>query len=133
MATCAPRGVEVCVGMKQVEVRIIIVQCLERDFILDKHYNTVTLLLLLLLLLFVVIHYHKSSITIMCQAHSDLVYGRTGLFACDLENGHALLGLFYLFSKSASLHILQNIIHINIHTSTLVRRWFILILQESSL
>ena len=39
-----------CVGMKQVEVRVIIVQCLEQDFILDKHYNTVTLLLLLLLL-----------------------------------------------------------------------------------
>ena len=37
-----------CVGMKQVEVRVIIVQCLEQDFILDKHYNTVTLLLLLL-------------------------------------------------------------------------------------
>ena len=36
-----------CVGMKQVEVRVIIVQCLERDFILDKHYNTVALLLLL--------------------------------------------------------------------------------------
>ena len=37
-----------CVGMKQVDVRVIIVQCLEQDFILDKHYNTVTLLLLLL-------------------------------------------------------------------------------------
>ena len=36
-----------CVGMKQVEVRVIIVQCLEQDFILDKHHNTVTLLLLL--------------------------------------------------------------------------------------
>ena len=33
-----------CVGMKQVEVRVIIVQCLEQDFILDKHYNTVTLI-----------------------------------------------------------------------------------------
>ena len=33
-----------CVGMKQVEVRVIIVQCLEQDFILDKHYDTVTLL-----------------------------------------------------------------------------------------
>ena len=48
MAACAvcyaPRGVEVCVGMKQVEVRVIIVQCLERDFILDKHYNNVTLI-----------------------------------------------------------------------------------------
>ena len=32
-----------CVGMKQIEVRVIIVQCLEQDFILDKHYNTVTL------------------------------------------------------------------------------------------
>ena len=30
--------------MKQVEVRVIIVQCLEQDFILDKHYDTVTLL-----------------------------------------------------------------------------------------
>ena len=30
--------------MKQVEVRVIIVQCLEQDFILDKHYNTVALL-----------------------------------------------------------------------------------------
>ena len=36
-----------CVGMKQVEVRVIIVQCLERDFILDKHYNTVTLLFII--------------------------------------------------------------------------------------
>ena len=43
MATCASRGVEVCVGMKQVEVRVIILQCLEQDFILDKHYYTVTL------------------------------------------------------------------------------------------
>ena len=48
MCCYAPRGVEVCVGMKQVEVRVIIVQCLEQDFILDGHYNTVTLLLLLL-------------------------------------------------------------------------------------
>ena len=36
-----------CVGMKQVEVRVIIVQCLEWDFILDKHYNTVTLLFII--------------------------------------------------------------------------------------
>ena len=48
MCCYAPRGVEVCVGMKQVDVRVIIVQCLEQDFILDKHYNTVTLLTLLL-------------------------------------------------------------------------------------
>ena len=27
-----------------VEVRVIIIQCLEQDFILHKHYNTVTLL-----------------------------------------------------------------------------------------
>ena len=32
-----------CVGMQQVDVRVIIVHCLEQDFILDKHYNTVTL------------------------------------------------------------------------------------------
>ena len=49
MAACAVMlpGELRCVGMKQVEVRVIIVQCLERDFILDKHYNTVALLLLL--------------------------------------------------------------------------------------
>ena len=35
--------------MKQVEVRVIIVQCLEQDFIMDKHYDTVTLWTLLLL------------------------------------------------------------------------------------
>ena len=47
MAACAVMlpGELRCVGMKQVEVRVIIVQCLEQDFILDKHYNTVTLLL----------------------------------------------------------------------------------------
>ena len=38
-----------CVGMKQVEVRVIIVQCLEQDFIVDKHYNTVTLLYIITL------------------------------------------------------------------------------------
>ena len=32
------------VGIKQVEVRVIIAQCLERDYILNKHYNTVSLL-----------------------------------------------------------------------------------------
>ena len=32
-----------CVGMKQVDVRVIIVQCLERDYILNKDYNTVSL------------------------------------------------------------------------------------------
>ena len=37
-----------CVGMKQVDVGIIIVQCLERDYILNKHYNAVSLLLLYL-------------------------------------------------------------------------------------
>ena len=48
MCWYAPRGVEVCVGMKQVDVRVISVQCLEQDSILD-HYNTVTLLLFIII------------------------------------------------------------------------------------
>ena len=33
----APRGVEVCDGMKQVEVRVINVHCLEQGLIMNKH------------------------------------------------------------------------------------------------
>ena len=36
-----------CVGMKQVDVRVIIVQCLEQDYILNKDYNTVSLCIIM--------------------------------------------------------------------------------------
>ena len=35
-----------CIGMKQVDVRVINIQCLEWDYILNTHYNTVYCILL---------------------------------------------------------------------------------------
>ena len=49
MCCYAPRGVEVYVGMKQVEVRVINVQCLEQDQIMNKHYNTYIIIIIIII------------------------------------------------------------------------------------
>ena len=59
-----------CVGMKQVEVRVLIVQCLERDVILNKQYDTVSLCIIIYIQCVIAFggplesKYHKSKV---CQ------------------------------------------------------------------